>query len=105
MWAQNALKPNELLVALVYAKYAGATDPRTQERAAEDIAWVTWAELSERTKIRSKTGLNNAVKGLVAGGWLEQVEPRRQHRAPRYRLTFPANPEVRETYFCEEAAS
>lgn len=102
LWDENALRPNEMLVALAYAKYAGAYDARTKERAPDDIAWVAWVELSERTKIRSKDALNRAVKGLVEAGWMEQIEGRKQHRAPRYRLTIPTNPEVRLTVVCED---
>jgi hypothetical protein len=102
LWAENALRPNELLVALAYVKYAGAYDPKTKDRAPDDLAWVAWVELSERTKIRSKDALNRAVKGLVDAGWMRQVEARKQHRAPRYQLTIPTNPEVRHTVICED---
>lgn len=103
IWDNNALRPNEVLVALVYAKYAGAKDYQTGQTADPDISWVAWVELSERTKIRSKDALNRAVKGLVEAGWMHQVEGRKQHRAPRYRLTIPANPQVRlAVVVCDE---
>lgn len=88
-----ALRPNEKLVALVYAEHAG--DP---SKPLNDIAWVSWGRLSEQTGIRSKDALNRAVRHLEKRGWLTQVEPRRQHRSPRYRLAVPTEPEVRETY-------
>lgn len=102
LWEPNALRPNEILVALAYVKYAGAKDPKTGHRAPENVAWVAWVELSDMTKIRSKDALNRAVKGLVEAGWMEQIEGRKQHRAPRYRLTIPTRPEVRLTVVCED---
>ena len=97
LWGPNALRPNETLVALAYAKYAGSKDN------PENVSWVTWVTLSEMTGIRSKDALNRAVKGLVAAGWLDPIEQRRQHRAPRYRLVIPKCPEVRATYLSDEA--
>lgn len=95
LWAENALRPNELLVALAYAKYAGAKDPRTGEKAPDDVAWVEWVTLSTLTKIRSRDALNRATRGLVDAGWMRQVEAARQHRAPRYQLTIPTRPDAR----------
>ena len=100
IWAPNALRPNEKLVALTYIRYAGAKDPRTGDTADEDVSWVDWITLSEHTGIRSRDGLHRATKGLVDAGWMVQVEAARQHRSPRYRLTSPANPEVRLTVVC-----
>jgi hypothetical protein len=91
--AGYALRPNEKLVALVFADHAG--DPKNPRN---DIAWVTWPRLSEQTGIRSKDALNRAIRHLEKRGWLVLVEPRRQHRAPRYRLVIPTDPEVRATY-------
>lgn len=102
LWKPNALRPAEKLVALAYVKYAGAADPKTKEKAPDDIAWVDWPTLSDMTGIRSKTGLSRATKGLVEAGWMDQIEPARQHRAPRYQLTIPPNPEVRARYLCED---
>ena len=98
VWGENALRPAERLVALAYVKYAGAKDPRTHEKAPDDIAWVEWVTLSTMTGIRSKTALSRTMKALVEAGWMEQIEPARQHRAPRYQLTIPADPEVRVRY-------
>lgn len=95
VWKPNALRPNEVLVALAYAEYAGK----------EDVSWVAWTTLSDMTGIRSKTTISAAVKGLVEAGWLEQIEPARQHRSPRYRLTIPPNPEVRHLYLCDPPSS
>lgn len=97
LWTENALRPNELLVALVYAKYAGAKDPRTGEQADPDVSWVEWGTLATQTKIRSRDALNRATKGLVAAGWMRQVEAARQHRSPRYKLTVPSSPDRRLT--------
>lgn len=88
-----ALRPNEKLVALVYAEHAG--EPKNP---ANDVAWVAWGRLSEQTGIRSKDALNRAVRHLEKRGWLVLVEPRKQHRSPRYRIAVPDHPEVRETY-------
>ncbi len=97
VWEPNALRPNEVLVALAYARYAGSRDnPRG------DVSWVPWPRLSTMTGIRSRDALSRALKGLVAAGWMTQIEPARQHRAPRYQLTIPADPEVRETYTCTD---
>jgi len=93
VWDCEALRPNEKLVALVYADHAG--DP---ENPGNDVAWVVWRRLSGRTGIRSKTALSNALKGLQAAGWLVLIEGRKQHYSPRYRLVIPERPEVRETY-------
>lgn len=93
-----ALRPNEKLVALVYADHAG--DP---EKPGNDVAWVSWPRLSEQTGIRSKDALNRAVRHLEKRGWLVLAEGRRQHKSPRYRIAIPANPEVRETYVWEES--
>lgn len=94
LWKPNALRPNEILVALAYAEYAGK----------DDVSWVNWTTLSDMTGIRSKTTISNAVKALVDAGWMEQKEPARQHRSPRYRLTIPTNPEVRHLYLCDPPA-
>jgi hypothetical protein len=105
VWAPNALRPNEILVALAYIKYAGAKDPGCGERAPENIAWVEWTTLSNMTGIRSRTGLSRAIKGLVHAGWMTQIEPARQHRAPRYELTIPPDPGVRFRYLSEDVTA
>lgn len=101
LWKPNALRPNETLVALAYAKYAGAK-AIDGEQSREDVSWVTWATLSDMTGIRSKDALNRAVKGLIESGWMTPFEQRRQHRAPRYQLVIPTHPEVRLTYHSDE---
>ena len=97
VWECESLRPNEKLVLLTYADHAG--DP---ENPANDVAWVSWPRMSQRTGIRSKDTLNRAVRYLEKRGWLVLAEARRQHRSPRYRLVIPPNPEVRETYVWEE---
>lgn len=101
VWGENALRPNEVLVALAYARHAGARD--NGNTTPEDVSFVTWVRLSTLTGIRSKDALNRAVKGLVDAGWMTPFEARRQHRAPRYKLTIPTNPEVRHTYHSDDA--
>lgn len=70
VWGVNALRPNERLVALAYAKYAGAKDN------PDDVSWVTWPTLSTMTGIRSKDALNRAVRGLVESGWMTCIQAR-----------------------------
>lgn len=79
LWECDSLKPNERCVAYVYARYS----------FEGDTAWCSWAEVMRRTGIRSKNGVWLALKSLVDGGWLEQVEKPRQHRSAVYRLTVP----------------
>lgn len=93
VWECASLRPNEKLVALTYADHAG--DPG---KPGNDVAWVVWRRLSERTGIRSKTSLSRAVRALEAAGWMVLVEGKKQHYSPRYRLVIPDQPEVRETY-------
>lgn len=87
MWESDQLTPYERLVAVVYARHAFESD----------VAWVTWPRLARMTGIRAKSTLWKATKGLVAAGWLVQVEKARQHRSPRYRLVVPAT-DARHTY-------
>lgn len=101
VWAPNALRPMEKIVALTYARYAGAKDPRTGEVADEDVAWVDQITLSEHTGIRSRDSIHRTLRALIDAGWMQQIEGARQHRSPRYRLTIPANPDVRFTYTCD----
>jgi hypothetical protein len=99
VWGENVLRPNEKLVALAYARHAGAKDNGT--KVDDDVSFVTWVRLSTMTGIRSKDALNRAMKGLIESGWLMPHEARRQHRAPRYKLTIPTNPDVRITYLSD----
>ncbi|GAA4075664.1 hypothetical protein ACFFOS_27460 [Nocardioides kongjuensis] len=101
IWAPNALRPNEKLVALTYIRYAGAKDPRTGEIADDDVSWVDSVTLAEHTGIRSRDTLHRALKALVEAGWMVQIEAARQYRSPRYRLTIPDRPDVRFTYTCD----
>jgi hypothetical protein len=98
LWNPNALRPTERLIALAYAKYAGA------KGADEDVSWVPWATLADMTGIRSRSTLNLATRALEDAGWIEQIEAAKQHRAPRYRLSIPPNPGVRFSYSCEDTA-
>lgn len=93
VWESDSLRPNEVLVALVYADHAG--DP---DKPSNDVAWVSWPRLSQRTGIRSKDALSRALRGLEKAGWLVLVEKGKQHRSPRYRIAVPERPEVREAY-------
>lgn len=97
VWESDSLRPNEKLVAKVYADHAG-----NPEKPDNDVSWVVWRRLSQRTGIRSKDALNRAVQGLVASGWLVLVEGRKQWRSPRYRLVIPTPSEVRGTDHCEQ---
>ena len=99
LWKPNALRPNEVLVGLAYAEYAGSKDDPDS-----DLSWVAWTTLSDMTGIRSKATISSAIKGLVNAGWMTQIEPARQHRSPRYRLTIPDKPEVRHLYLCDPPA-
>lgn len=72
------LKPLAKLVATVYARYAGRGD----------VAWVEGPTLRKQTSL-SRDATNRALRALEAAGWLEVVEPARQHRATRYRLSVP----------------
>lgn len=79
IWESDVLTANERCVAYVYARYAGKLD----------ISWCVWDELRKRSGIKSRDAINRAIKGLLAGGWLELTEPARQHYSARYRLTIP----------------
>ena len=79
MWEDATLRPNERVVAYVYARYAGATD----------ISWCVWDQLRAHSGIKSRDAINRAVRGLEAAGWLEETEKARQHYSARYRLTIP----------------
>lgn len=98
VWKPNALRPVEKLVALTYARYAGAKDPRTGEQADDDVSWVDSVTLSDQTGIRSRDTMHRALRALEDAGWLTQIEAARQHRSPRYRLTIPDRPDVRFSY-------
>lgn len=96
VWAASGLRPNEKLVALTYGQFVGAPKPKPDS----DVSWVVWRVLSERTGIRSKTTLSKVTQSLEEKGWLVEVEGRRQHKSPRYRLVVPAIPEVRFVDVC-----
>jgi hypothetical protein len=102
IWSENALRPAERLVALAYAKYAGAKDYQTGEAYPDDVAWVDWRTLSTITGIRSRDTLSKTTKALCETGWMTQIEPARQHRTPRYKLHVPARPDVRFSVICND---
>jgi hypothetical protein len=79
IWADRAPKPNERIVAYVFARYAGK----------QNVTWCTWDELRRRTGIKSRDGVSRAISGLIESGWLKEIEKARQHRSPRYELTIP----------------
>lgn len=83
VWASDALRPLEKLVALVYAKHAGAGIERV---------WVTFDTLVAHTN-QSRSAASRALHGLRDKGWLIEVEKARQHRAARYRLNVPSRTE------------
>lgn len=80
MWDDDTIRPNERVVAMAYARFAGS----------RDLTWCTWEELKRRTGLRSNDAINRAIKGLLDGGWLVEVEPARQHYSARYRLIQPS---------------
>lgn len=79
IWEDPDLKPNERVVAYVYARYAGKSD----------IAWTSWPEIMRRTGMRSRRSVSAALQALGKSGWLVQVQRPRQHRSAVYRLTCP----------------
>lgn len=79
IWADRAPKPNERIVAYVFARYAGKLK----------VTWCTWDELRRRTGIKSRDGISRAISGLIDSGWLKEIEKARQHRSARYELTIP----------------
>ena len=76
---QSDLRPLERLVALVYADHA----------RDEDVAWVTYPRIRQRTGLSSNGSVTTAVTGLRDAGWLELVEPGSGRRAARYRIAIP----------------
>jgi hypothetical protein len=87
MWDSESVKPNERVVAYVYARYAGA----------RDSAWCAWDELKRRTGIRSRDAISRAISGLVDTGWLKEAERARQHYSVVYQLTIPVQQSVSRT--------
>ena len=73
------LKPNERLVAQVFAFYA----------MDGTVAYAAPETIRQHTGIRSRDAMWRAIKGLVDAGWLVQVEKARQHYSPRYRIRIP----------------
>ena len=76
VWNDDLLSPVQRVVAYAYARYAGRGD----------ITWVPQDEMRKRTGISSRNAISIAVKSLIKGGWMEEVEKARQHRSARYRL-------------------
>jgi biotin operon repressor len=87
IWEDEAVKPNERVVAYVYARYAGKGE----------TTWCSWEELRRRTGIKSRDAVWRAVSGLKAAGWLVEESPARQHRSATYRLSSPLAAGVRQT--------
>lgn len=87
MWNNDALKPNERVVAYAYYRYAGS----------KRTTWCAWNELRARTGIKSRDALNRAIKGLIDGGWLREAKSARQHYSAIYRMTIPAQQSVSRT--------
>jgi hypothetical protein len=81
IWGCQALKPNERIVAYVFARYAGKLT----------VTWCAWDELRRRTGIKSRDGISRAIHGLIDSGWMTEIEKARQHRSARYELTIPAS--------------
>ena len=79
IWEDETLRPNERVVAYVYARYA----------FEGDTAWASWTEVMRRSGIKSKNGVWLALRGLVAAGYLVQAAKPRQHRSAVYRLSGP----------------
>lgn len=79
---ESDLAPNVRLVALAFARYASR---------GLDSVWLAQSHLCEITGL-SKPTAQKATRVLLDDGWLEVVEPPRQRRAARYRLTFSGQP-------------
>lgn len=108
LWEAEHLRPNERLVAHVFARYAGR----------ETTTWCSWDELRRRTGLRSRDAIWRALQGLLTAGWLAGVSPPRQHSSAVYRMTGPAGSgfsagpdvrltdvsEVRETDVCDSSS-
>ena len=80
VWASPELKPLEKLVLHAYGKFAGN---------GTDGVWVTLQTLLDHTSLSRDAGVR-ALRGARSAGWLYQTEKGRQHRASRFRLTFPS---------------
>lgn len=79
VWATDQLRANEKLVALCFADHAGD----------QDVAWVTYPRLMQRTGLKSRDAVSRALSGLVEKGWLQLAERAHQWRSTRYRLVVP----------------
>jgi hypothetical protein len=83
VWSSD-LPPLQRLVMFAYLKYAHGSN-------GVDRVWASWPQLLSLTGM-SRDSLSRALRGLEDRGWLVVVEPARQHRSTRYRLTDPSSP-------------
>ena len=81
----SGLKPLERLVVLAYAEVA-------QEGP---VVWLETPRLMAMTGL-SRAAALRALSGAREAGWLELVEAARQHRAARYRMVVPGQPDTPE---------
>lgn len=81
LWEAD-LSTKAKIVGLAYEKHAGQ---------GIDAVWVSGDTLRRITGLSRDTA-NKALRELEACGWLLMVEPARQHRSTRYRLTIPRQP-------------
>lgn len=79
VWDSDGPKPNERLLAYTFARYAGR----------KRVTWCPWNELQKRSGIKSRDAIHRAIRGLVEGGWLVEVQRARQYYSARYELTIP----------------
>ncbi len=89
----SSLRPTERLVALCFARHASR---------GTELVWVTRARLQSLTGL-SRNGVDRALAGLRASGWLVVVEQARQHRSTRYQLTVPNSIQTPPTETAESA--
>ncbi len=79
MWDSVSLSPNQRAVAYAFFRYAGK----------KGVTWCPWKELHRRTGIKSRDGISRAIRGLLDGGWLLEVDRARQYYSARYLLVIP----------------
>src|SRR5690625_2584272 len=77
---ESDLTSTQKLVALTYAKYAGAS---------MDDVWVVMPRLMELTSLARAT-IQRALRVLEREGWLVVIQRSSQHRSTHYALRIPA---------------